>query len=684
MIWLASFPRSGNTFFRNVLYEVYGLASSTYHKDATRKLDDNFLEFPVIKTHLLPSELPEQPNRKMVYLLRDGRDSMVSIAHHRKDIVQKGTDFYNNLLEAILAQFGSYFGGWSENVRQWAEVADIVIRFEDLIADPLREVEKLRAIMDLPEPNIDKLPTFKQLKFGKPKYGGGKKNELELERVRHHFRRGKAGGWRDELPPELEALFWQQHGAQMERFGYQRDLSPYPKDAALRATDQNKHSVLLEVSKLFTNDNDGIKRYLLELVEHLPVILEHYPNWTVDLYFNDRIQPLHTIHEALEERGLSRFDEPNKVEATRVALAEAGGFEYENTLLRIKAGIKRNLPSAVYETLAYPYRHGPFRYILRKLHERKQEQIITVVEKEYERELNSYDIIHVPLPQHMYKINQLEGQVLVTMHDFTHRLFSNFHTQDNILKSEQGMKTAIERNSTAICISKATQQDLIRLYDWPESKTHLLYEAASRGKFLPSRKEEDFSPIREKYGLPDKPFLLCLSTIEPRKNLLNTLKAFLALRKEHPSLDIALVICGKKGWKFEEVFNYKLKEEDHIYFTGFVEDLDLPLFYAHAKALCYVSFYEGFGLPPLEAMSCGTPVIYGDNSSMPEVVSDAGLAVAVDDVEAIAEKMYQIVSDEELWEEFATKALARSYKFSWLKAAVETLEVYKKMVQAQG
>ncbi|HRW76650.1 MAG TPA: sulfotransferase domain-containing protein, partial [Saprospiraceae bacterium] len=99
MIWLASFPRSGNTFFRNVLYEVYGIESSTYHQEANYPLEADYDQFDVVKTHLLPSQLvPADPRIKKVYIVREGRDALVSIAHHRKDIVQPGTDYYLNLL----------------------------------------------------------------------------------------------------------------------------------------------------------------------------------------------------------------------------------------------------------------------------------------------------------------------------------------------------------------------------------------------------------------------------------------------------------------------------------------------------------------------------------------------------------------------------------------------------------
>lgn len=219
MIWLASFPRSGNTFFRNVLFEVYGIKSSAYHQDEKRKLNEKYPSFQFVKTHLLPSDLPiEYQNKKSVYIIRDGRDSLVSIAHHRKDIIEKGSPFYNNLLEAILAPEGSYFGGWSENVKQWTEKADIIIRFEDLITNPIVEIEKLRSIFDLPEPDISKLPDFKRLKYGQPKYGGNTAVK--------HFRKGKVGGWKDDLPSDLHRLFWDFHREEMLKNAFTDKILP--------------------------------------------------------------------------------------------------------------------------------------------------------------------------------------------------------------------------------------------------------------------------------------------------------------------------------------------------------------------------------------------------------------------------------------------------------------------------
>jgi len=225
MIWLASFPRSGNTFFRNILFDVYGIESSEYHMEADKKVRADFASFPVVKTHLLPHQLPKNlQSIKSVYIIRDGRDALVSIAHHRKDIIAPGSNYYKNIAEAILAREGSFFGGWSVNVAKWIHKADIVIRFEDLIKDPLGQTERLREIMDLPKPKLEKLPTFQSLKKGTPKYGsGGKKlklTEQKKERAHKFFRRGVVGSYKDEMPKLFQLLFWLKNKEQMKANNY--------------------------------------------------------------------------------------------------------------------------------------------------------------------------------------------------------------------------------------------------------------------------------------------------------------------------------------------------------------------------------------------------------------------------------------------------------------------------------
>ncbi len=223
MIWLASYPRSGNTFFRNILFEVYGVRSSIYHLGKKKKLDSNFASFPIVKTHLLPHQLPlEKQSFKSIYLIRDGRDSVVSLAHHRKDIKKTSANYLKNLVEVILGIGNSFPGGWSRHVRDWGNHSSIIIRYEDLIQDPIGQVERLRSIINLPEPKLDKLPTFQSQKKGTANYSS-EKNVSELNKPdlsNTFFRRGVSGSYKDEMPKGIQFLFWLKHQKQMKKFNY--------------------------------------------------------------------------------------------------------------------------------------------------------------------------------------------------------------------------------------------------------------------------------------------------------------------------------------------------------------------------------------------------------------------------------------------------------------------------------
>ena len=236
MIWLASFPRSGNTFFRVVLHEVYGIESGEFHNKEAGPNEEGYEDYPVVKTHLLPSELvPPNPDIPAVYLVRDGRDAIVSMAHQRKDLIEWDSNYENNMHMAILAEGGSYFGGWSKNVSEWIKRASVIIKFEDLIKKPIECVERIRHIIDLPDPMVERLPTFRKLKKKKYDYTSGEKLGFPVEEIRNgrkkFFRRGKVGAWKDEMPSDIQQLFWQHHGKVMKELGY-TDGMPDPMPIA--------------------------------------------------------------------------------------------------------------------------------------------------------------------------------------------------------------------------------------------------------------------------------------------------------------------------------------------------------------------------------------------------------------------------------------------------------------------
>lgn len=690
MIWLGSFPRSGNTFFRNILVEVYGLESSSFYENVGKP--DNYTEFPFVKTHMRPKELiPNNEDLKSVYLIRDGRDALVSMAHQRKDIYEPESKFEENFIEALIAAEESYFGGWSIHADEWTKKASIVIRFEDLIKEPIKQVERVSSIFTLPPKNEDKLPTFQQLKFGKPKYGRGKRIaksiEEEEEIIEKSFRKGKAFGWKDELDRSLQNLFWSYHRSAMERMGYSRRGSVLPLNSDFDyqlinglgqklTKPKESYNILIEANKLLMHQNDGVKRYLLELLKALyPVSQNPSTRWNIDLYLKGRVYPLKGYGDVL-------FD---------VNKSENSYNKYAKLFRIFKKLIKLVIPKKHQETISKYFKKvlmkvglkfaknvAAFFYVIERFKSGKE-----VAKENFESqvagvEIGKYDLIHVPLPQHYEPFLENTTNFLVTIHDLTHKLFPEYHTTSNIEVAEKGFKFFETKKTNYICISESTKKDVLKQGSIKEEQIYTVFEAADNHKFKPNLNENRGLYVRSLYSIPEKPFLFTLSTLEPRKNLLNTIKAFDLLLDELPNLDINLVIGGKSGWKSKDLM--KLRHQKNIIFTGFVDENDLPLLYNEAEGLCYISYYEGFGLPPLEAMSCKTPVIYGDNSSMKEFFEGFGLPANPDDVISIKEQMKFLLTNKEERIELEERSLERSFDFSWRKTAIETIAVYEDVI----
>ncbi len=226
--------------------------------------------------------------------------------------------------------------------------------------------------------------------------------------------------------------------------------------------------------------------------------------------------------------------------------------------------------------------------------------------------------------------------------------------------------------------SEYSRQDLIKTYGLPPEKVTMIPLAASA--FLkPVTDTGELDRIRKKYDI-EGDYILGVGSIQPRKNLARLISAYSQLSTKRDDLP-PLILAGKMAWLFEETLReietHGLKEK--IRFTGFVPDEDLPGLYSAAKCFVYPSFFEGFGLPPLEAMQCGTAVITGDRTSLPEVVGDAGILVDPFDVGAIADAIEKVLTDNKFREEMVRKGLERAMQFSWTATARQTLDVFEKV-----
>jgi glycosyltransferase involved in cell wall biosynthesis len=228
----------------------------------------------------------------------------------------------------------------------------------------------------------------------------------------------------------------------------------------------------------------------------------------------------------------------------------------------------------------------------------------------------------------------------------------------------------------AACViadSKATRADLIRHYQADPERIVTVYPGRD-GSLTRVNAPEAISAAKTRYAI-DGDYLLFLGTLQPRKNLVRLVEAF--ARVQLLKADLRLVLAGKKGWLYDDLFARveTLGLEDRVLFTGYVSDDDKASLLSGALALVYPSLYEGFGLPVLEAMACGTPVLTSNVSSLPEVAGDAALLVDPLDVGVIAEGMFRLITDDELRVTLVEKGYAQIRKFSWANAAREVLQV---------
>jgi glycosyltransferase involved in cell wall biosynthesis len=270
---------------------------------------------------------------------------------------------------------------------------------------------------------------------------------------------------------------------------------------------------------------------------------------------------------------------------------------------------------------------------------------------------------------------------VITVHDLAFLHWPHFVTKDSAAYYGQ-IDRAVRHARHIIVPSENTKQDLIGLLGVQESKITVIHEAADPS-FRPLPIEATRAAITRKYNLPSS-YIFFVSTIEPRKNVGGLLAAFHHLRHRYNVTETALVLAGSHGWLYEETLETarRLRLEDQTFFLGRVPDEDLHKLYVGARCHVHPAHYEGFGLPPLEAMACGTPTVVSNSSSLPEVVGDAALLVNPNDPEEIAVALHRLLTDDQLHAEQRAKGLKRAGCFSWESAARSTMEVYRRVAQA--
>lgn len=279
--------------------------------------------------------------------------------------------------------------------------------------------------------------------------------------------------------------------------------------------------------------------------------------------------------------------------------------------------------------------------------------------------VGSVDIFH---SFNWYLPPQKGGKTVATVFDMTPIIYPKFHLEKTIQLEKVRLKRISEKADLVITISENSKKDFLKYS--PKSRVEVMYPAADNINL--NFKKSDIARVLRKYNL-QLGYFLSVSTLEPRKNLLNVLKAYLQSNLKTP-----LVLVGGSGWKSGEIADL-IKTNNRIRLLGYVAEDELPVLYNSAKCLIYLSFYEGFGLPVLEAMRCQTAVVSSNTSSLPEVGGGAPMYVNPQDEKGIIEKLKEIDKDKKLRGEMIKKGIKQTNKFSWEKSARKLNLLYQNL-----
>jgi glycosyltransferase involved in cell wall biosynthesis len=241
---------------------------------------------------------------------------------------------------------------------------------------------------------------------------------------------------------------------------------------------------------------------------------------------------------------------------------------------------------------------------------------------------------------------------------------------------------SVARASHVLADSESTRRDLIHLLGLPPDRVTVVYPGVE-AHFQPEQDAARLAQMRQRTAIGDGPFVLGVGTLEPRKNWPALIRAWTRMRQTGGPPH-RLVIAGGKGWLVEGIFAAAQASpyRGDILFTGFVDDADLPALYAAADVFAFPSRYEGFGIPVVEALACGTPVVCADNSSLPEAAGDAALLVACDDDHALATALQQLIEDQALRQRLRAAGLAQAARFTWQSAAAALWQTYERIYHA--
>lgn len=278
----------------------------------------------------------------------------------------------------------------------------------------------------------------------------------------------------------------------------------------------------------------------------------------------------------------------------------------------------------------------------------------------------------------------VKGKKVVTIHDMAFREYPETVRARTMVMLKRNLKRSIKRADAIVADSEFTKQEIVKYYRVAPEEVYVVPCGVDTAQYHSNYSTEQIERVKEKYNIEEKYFLY-LGTLEPRKNLCGLLQAYKIFydKRKKAGEDIPkLVLAGGKGWMYHEIFRTaeEVCLEEDIIFTGYVDEEDKAPLMSGASVFCFPSFYEGFGMPPLEAMACGTPVLTSNNSSLAEVTEGAAVQVDPENLEEMAKAMELLWKDGELCEELVEKGFKRVQKYSWENAVRVLYQMYKSMM----
>lgn len=297
----------------------------------------------------------------------------------------------------------------------------------------------------------------------------------------------------------------------------------------------------------------------------------------------------------------------------------------------------------------------------------------------YELKRRPVDVLHVQYTAPPF----CSVPVVATIHDLAFEHMPETFTRRGSFQLKLTVRRTAQRAVRIATVSEYSRQDLLRTYKLPPEKVAVTYNGVE-AHFTPEASPNEIASVRQRFGI-SRDYLLAVGSLQPRKNLVRLIRAYAKLRTESENFRPQLVIVGRKLWLADEVFSEVRRQRwaDDVILTGYVSDEDLPKLYRQATAFVYPSLFEGFGLPPVEAMACGTPVVTSNVSSLPEVTGEAALLIDPLDQSAIESALLQITGDQVLRARLREQGTEQAKRFTWRDAAEKTLQLYRESFEAR-